>query len=346
MYINHANFIDSLVVNYYPENSETYNHYTIGEFPASFGDRFVKEFCGWNFDVRIRVAAGYPITMKAESGIELRFTKTCPKTNPACEIKLFRPLIWIDPIKHFNEIKEQVIKKFGRGRFSIKRIDLCVHESGFDFQEEHRKLFSGKFKQVHDYIAGNFNRNRFTGFQVGSKKAPLNMKVYNKSWEVNTRESCDPAAYYSVKSSTDVWCIEFTFLRSFFKNMSIDSLDDPDVTFKYLSSLWKYATTQFVTLKADEGGLNLSRKPIEPFWEWISEQWGGGGSMAKEKKPVQIDEEVVYDRAFNRLYRAARELNAMEYLGPKKIDVVDIVKRAISGTKMTAKKIMTEESLD
>jgi len=337
MYLKHANFIDSLVVNYYPEEPETYNHYSRGEFPASFGDKFDKEFCGWTFGLKVRITAGYPITMRNSSGIELRFTKTCPKTNPACEIKLFRPIIWNNPIKYFNEIKEEILKKFGPGRFSVKRIDLCVHESGFNFQEHHRKLFSGKFKHIHDYNVGEFVRDKLTGFQVGSKKAPLNMKAYNKTSEVETRESCNPSAYYSVKATENVWCIEFTFLRAFLRKMSIDCLDDPEVTFKSLSALWVYATTQFVTLKKDEGDSNLSRKPIEPFWDWIACQWGEGDSLTKVKQEVEVDEEIIYDRAFNRLYRAAKELQEMETINGYSIDVLDIVKRALGGQKTTSK---------
>src|SRR5690606_16132693 len=105
---------------------------------------------------------------------------------------------------------------------------------------------------------GKFLRNKFTGFQVGSKNAHLNMKVYNKSFEVDIRKSCNPLPFYTIEPLSDVWCIEFTFNRQYLKGMSLAFLDYPEVLFKNLSSLWQYATTNFVTLKSDEGDSNLS----------------------------------------------------------------------------------------
>lgn len=342
MFTKHANFIDSLVVNFLSEDKDFFENAIAREFSNHKGYHFQKIFCSWNFEVKVDIRRMYPIYMNCNAGIDLRLTKKVIKNNYQIEIKLFRPQIWSDPIPSFIKIKNEVISKFGKGRFSVKRIDLCVHVAGYEFNEKHRKLFSGRFKKNEDYLANTAKGKKFSGFSFGSKKSPLSLKVYNKSIEVVVNNSCNPLSYYDVTPIGTVWCIEFTFLRDFLnkKGVAGKRLTDPDDLFEHLSSLWIFATTEFVKLKIDdERDSNLARKDVEPFWNWISNQWGEGEALEKIAKELEEDEEKIYDRKFNRLYRVTKELQNMKTVNGYEINILDIVKRALEGKKTTSKNL-------
>jgi hypothetical protein len=80
--------------------------------------------------------------------------------------------------------------------------------------------------------------------------------------------------------------------------------------------------------------------------EWVSSQWGDGPTLSKIEREPDIDKDILYDRAFSRFYKAARELMEMEYLGDYRIDILELAKGITKKKKTMSKQIKNSAKED
>ena len=62
-------------------------------------------------------------------------------------------------------------------------------------------------------------------------------------------------------------------------------------------------------------------------------------TLSKIERVLDVDKDVLYDRAFSRFYKAARELMEMEYLGDYKIDILELARGVTKKKKSMSKQL-------
>jgi len=133
----------------------------------------------------------------------------------------------------FGEIKKNM----------VSRIDLCCHTDIIDFSKVSMDTLRNRANKKNIY----WNHGEISGFNFGTSSGGLMCRIYNKTLEII--EKNDKTWFFEIWINkgfdATVWNIEFELHREFFRNYSIDTVEQ---AFEHIGSMWDYCTNQWIVL--------------------------------------------------------------------------------------------------
>jgi hypothetical protein len=145
----------------------------------------------------------------------------------------------------------------------------------------------------------------------GSKKSPIQLRIYDKSKEVLAKGTklwfMD---IWGLSECVDVWRVEFQVRRVALKQFKINDLDG---LYASLGSLWAYLTGEWVSVRLLDNP-NPTRRTVHPWWQDVqscAEQFGKPELITRQLRANTLPDADRYLRAINGLliaYAAAISL--------------------------------------
>lgn len=130
----------------------------------------------------------------------------------------------------------------------------------FDFLQTHR--VPGNLKTFVVLEDGELET-----FCCGSKKSPIQLRVYNKSKEIQLKGKEWFLDVWDTEDREHVWRVEFQLRRTVLKEFGINSLADLK---SKLCGLWKYLTEKWFSLRLHDND-NTSRRSFHPWWSDVAQ---------------------------------------------------------------------------
>lgn len=147
--------------------------------------------------------------------------------------------------------------------WQVSRIDLFVDVQGWDLTVDDRRDFLCRAKARRTWE----DDDDLTGLGWGAGKAIL-ARIYDK-----TRESADKGTDWwpnvwnsSYVPGERVVRVEFQLRRDALRDFG---LSDPDQVLDSRRSIWRYLTTDWLSLRESSGDSNRSRRPVSDSWAQI-----------------------------------------------------------------------------
>lgn len=165
------------------------------------------------------------------------------------------------------------LKTVVKGEFiaeKISRADLCCHVDFLKFDSLHDiyHCWRGNFKKVEHYF---FNR-KLNGLTFGSfSEKNIMCRIYNKSLEIKTSGKTwfNDIWQKSNMNIDNVWNIEFQVGRKFFKEHSIETVQDFIIKMR---GIWEYLTKDWITfINIDDE--NISRCTTKDLWLKVQDSY-------------------------------------------------------------------------
>jgi hypothetical protein len=204
-------------------------------------------------------------------------------------IKIKSEYLWSKGhIESWNHILNWVNSSIGliKGN-KIKRLDLCCHTDEIQILENDFDTFKGRFHK--DEI---FRDMRIpSGMSFGSRKSnTVFCRIYDKTLEINQKNQKLWFKEIWIDKGLNpekVWNIEFQLDRTFFKENSIESVEE---AFKKLKSIWRYCTEEWI-VKVDLSRTRKERCPTNSKWKVIQKAFNKfkGESLIKREKQLSSD---------------------------------------------------------
>lgn len=178
-------------------------------------------------------------------------------------------------VEHYRGLLNQVCDEV---HVSVSRIDLFVDITGWELDSSHKERFVCRAKDCRTFEEGS----AFRGFQFGSRTSKtLSARIYDKSAEV-LRHGSD--WWYALwgdgyQPGVTVYRVEFEFARPCLAQFGLDT---PSEVLSSRGSLWRYATSEWLTYRQPSSDATRSRWPLDEIWNLV-EQAG-----IKEDKGIGI----------------------------------------------------------
>ncbi len=147
----------------------------------------------------------------------------------------------------------------------VSRCDLCAdyfipNSIPFEFLRSHAVCRSRKTNQ---YLDGN----NLETFYVGSRKAPLQARIYDKSKEILKSQKDWFFEIWEMKPSKGVWRVEFQLRRPILKEYGINSLQQ---LIGRLAGVWRDLTENWYSLKLLDNN-HTCRRTTHPWWKSVQD---------------------------------------------------------------------------
>ena len=171
--------------------------------------------------------------------------------------------LWQTSIEASVAIVLQEIEAFGGTVLNVKpsRCDLAAdfylpNPLSLDFILSHRVPSDGQHSH-------NMTANRLETLYQGSKKSPVQIRIYDKALEVlKGGTKLWFLDVWKIPECEDVWRVEFQLRRPFLKARRINTVSE---LIDDLGSLWKYLTEDWFSLRFRDDP-NATRRTVHPWW--------------------------------------------------------------------------------
>lgn len=168
-------------------------------------------------------------------------------------------------------------------RFSVSRVDLYADVTNFPLTMADRERFVCRADSRRSYERAG----QCTGFDFGARgRGSLHGRVYDKLTDVARTghdwwvEIWNDRPGRPFDASRGVIRIELEFPR---KVLTDFDLDTPEQVLAGRSSLWKYGTADWLTLRIPTADSNRSRWPLDPLWPLVQTAPLGGTVIGLER---------------------------------------------------------------
>ncbi len=165
-------------------------------------------------------------------------------------------------VAHFDSLLRPVVEHLG---FSVARVDLFCDLENLDLSAEDRPGFLCRGTSCTTYEAGQ----ACTGFAFGSRRnGHISARIYDKTAEMEAKGTDWWGAVWAERHlvGTQVWRIEFEIGRAALNELE---LHRPDDVLAAVPSLWRYASTEWLTLRVPGTDCNRSRWPLDERWRAV-----------------------------------------------------------------------------
>jgi len=186
--------------------------------------------------------------------------------SPNVYASLASEALWQFGINNTIELLTMDLEYFGGEVLKIQpsRVDLCADYLipaglSFDFLRSHQVSRSKA-------VAPIINDNVLETYYCGSKSAPVQVRIYNKSKEVlkkGTKLWFFPL--WGIDQVDNVWRIEFQLRRTLLKQFDVNSIPD---LWEKLGGVWGYLTEEWYSLRVPDNE-KAERRTIHPWWQMI-----------------------------------------------------------------------------
>ena len=111
----------------------------------------------------------------------------------------------------------------------------------------------------------------FTGISFG-RGGNISCRIYNKTVQIDTKGQSWIEKVWEAngweRDNSNVWRIEFQLRREIIKEFKVN---EPKEVFEALNAIWKYCTTEWLSLREPNGNDDTkSRWPILGWWQELS----------------------------------------------------------------------------
>lgn len=223
------------------------------------------------------------------------------KKFPNVYISIKSKTIWSLGIKDSVRIVREYLENMGGSVEYLKpsRVDLCA-----DYQLPNGFCFD--FLRVHGvpddiYTAPIIKSRKLETFYIGSKKASIRARIYDKSKEVLVHSKEWFWDIWGIETPIDVWRIEFQIRRTALNAYGINTVDS---LIEKLGGIWLDLSSNWYSLRLLDNK-NTSRRTIHPFWQDLQSQAEKFGKMIEVKRSLKPGKKASYDY---HIARAARHL--------------------------------------
>jgi hypothetical protein len=215
-----------------------------------------------------------------------------------------------------DEVHGQLMNMFGLDLFlQVAQLDMCVDLINWEPPKTWRNaivthaLKKGSIEEVRkdqEYYWGS----KLQTSNVSSHGAPISLKIYNKSKEIEQRsktkiwfhdrwkKTLDARGNPLYDGKQDVWRIEFSIEREGFNQMSLDSIED---ALRNLKRLWHYCTCDWLRLAQPGATKNRTRWETQAIWTLVQHAFDDYGDSAldalgnltrQRKRQVNIEQGI------------------------------------------------------
>lgn len=172
------------------------------------------------------------------------------------------------------------------GKIKPSRCDLCTdfHIPGglsFDLFQE-----CGVPKRLK--TNPHFNSAVLETYYIGSRKAPMRVRIYDKSKEMVAHRKFWLVDLWGGENLPDVWRIEFQLRRTALHQFGIDSLEDLQPK---LGGVWEHLTHKFYSLRLLDN-LNVSRRTVHPWWQAVQDCADRFGLVSQVERKLGSDDKA------------------------------------------------------
>ncbi|HEY6428716.1 MAG TPA: hypothetical protein VIX84_15955 [Acidimicrobiales bacterium] len=162
-------------------------------------------------------------------------------------------------VRHFD----QLLRPFVEGMvLSVARLDLFLDVEGMALCAADREAFVCRADDCMTYESGKV----VTGFSFGSRRTQrISARLYDKTAEMTLKGTDWWELVWGERHTpgVPVWRIEFEVGRT---ALSALELYRPEAVLAAAPSLWRYCTTDWLTLRSPTGDANRSRWPLDARW--------------------------------------------------------------------------------
>jgi hypothetical protein len=162
-------------------------------------------------------------------------------------------------VQHFDELLRPLVDTLG---FSVARLDLFCDFEGLAFSVEDRPGFLCR-----GAVCTTYETDRAcTGFAFGSRRTGrISARIYDKSAEMEAKGTDWWDAVWGERhgEGARVWRIEFEIGWAALSELELVRHDE---VLAVVPSLWRYCTTEWLTLRTPSPDSNRSRWPLAPKW--------------------------------------------------------------------------------
>lgn len=175
--------------------------------------------------------------------------------------------LWLRGVKESVRQVEALIRGLGGavslGGIKPSRCDLCAdfHIPGGLSVDLLRQYGVSRTQKTNVYMDGD----ALETFYLGSRKGPLQVRIYDKSKEVLKSRKFWMFDVYEEEHLQDIWRIEFQLRRTTLKQFGVYSVDD--LVCK-LGGIWKNLTHKFYSMRLHDNP-NVSRRTALPLWQAV-----------------------------------------------------------------------------
>jgi hypothetical protein len=167
-----------------------------------------------------------------------------------------------ETVRHFD----QLLRPFVEGMvLSVARLDLFLDVEGIALCAADREAFVCRADDCTTYETGKV----VTGFSFGSRRTQrISARLYDKTAEMTLKGTDWWEAVWGEGHTpgVPVWRIEFEIGRAALSSLE---LYRPDAVLAAAPSLWRYCTTDWLTLRSPTGDANRSRWPLDTRWDVV-----------------------------------------------------------------------------
>ena len=165
-------------------------------------------------------------------------------------------------VRHFDQLLRPFVEDMV---LSVARLDLFLDTEGMALCAADRAAFVCRADDVKTYETGHV----VTGFSFGSRRTQrVSARLYDKTAEMSLRGTDWWEAVWGERHTpgAPVWRIEFEIGRA---ALSALELYRPDAVLAAAPSLWRYCTTEWLTLRTPSRDANRSRWLLDPRWDVV-----------------------------------------------------------------------------
>jgi hypothetical protein len=206
-----------------------------------------------------------------------------PGSSPNVYLSIDAKTLWFNGVETALSWITEDLKAIGGGSIQfvqVSRVDLCCDfwipgGLSYEFLRSHKITRNDK---------GNLflDKDDVETYYVGNKKAPIQLRMYNKGVEVK-QEGGKKLWFLELwqrESIEDIWRIEFQIRRSALRDFGINSLDDLK---EKQAGLWRNLTSKWFSLRLPDNE-KAERRTIHPFWCAVQECFKQNGPVKEIKR--------------------------------------------------------------
>jgi hypothetical protein len=173
--------------------------------------------------------------------------------------------LWRDGLRKAVYGATELISRLG-GRVNTLKPSRCDFSADFRvpgglaeaFLETHMVCPSTKNKSVR-------TATELETFHVGAASAAVQLRIYNKSREIEVSGKNWFREVWGEEAAGDVWRVEFQLRRCVLRQFDVNSLDDLQLK---LAGIWAYLTQDWFSLRLRDNE-NTTRRSVVPFWSAV-----------------------------------------------------------------------------
>lgn len=190
-----------------------------------------------------------------------------PNTYPNAYASPSAQMLWEHGVESTVRIIRDDIEAIGGdvGRVQISRVDLCADfklDRGLNEQWlEHHRV--SRAKKVSRHLEGGTLQT----FHVGKGKAPVQLRIYDKTAEIEHSNKPWMRDYWPSDGKSNVWRVEYQLRREILKQFGINT---PNDLLSKAGGLWLNLTSAWFSLRLHDNE-HTSRRTLCQFWQAVQQ---------------------------------------------------------------------------